>query len=84
MKQGAMRRYPRTQRAIAAELKHARVEAGYASARSLSLAMGEDHNFVWLLENQAEPGAGRIYAVCKFLKVRPSTFWARVERRLKA
>jgi hypothetical protein len=79
-----MRRYPRTQRAIAAELKHARVEAGYASARSLSLAMGEAHNYIWLLEKvHADPSGAQIYAVCQKLKLRPSTFWARVERRLK-
>jgi hypothetical protein len=79
-----MRRYPKTQRAIAAELKHARLEAGYPSARSLSLAMGEAHNFVWLMEAPtADPGGAQIYVVCKFLNLRPATFWARVERRLK-
>ena len=79
-----MRRYPRTQRAIAAELKQARIRGGYASARSMSLAMGEAHNFMWLMEaSTADPSGAQIYAVCKFLKLRPATFWARVERRLK-
>lgn len=80
-----MRRFPATQRAIAAEVGRARLEGGYKSARALSLAMGLPHNFIWLIEtNRSDASGSVIYAICKKVGLRAATFWARVERRLTA
>lgn len=79
-----MRRFPVTLRAIAAEVRRARLDAGYTSAKSLSEAMKLSHNFIWLIETGRSDASGSVlYAICKKVGLRPATFWTRVERRLK-
>jgi hypothetical protein len=46
--------------------------------------MGESHNYIWLIETlRADASGAEIYAICLKVKLRPATFWARVEQRLK-
>jgi hypothetical protein len=78
-----MRRFPRTQRAIAGVLEDAGRKAGY-DALGLARALGETQHFIrriWRLERDVS--AAEFMAIARKLGIRPSTLMARVERRLK-
>lgn len=78
-----MLRFPKTARAVAAEIKMAYEAAGY-NAQSLSLKLGQPHNYIWrICSLEKLVWAHELPAICKACGITATTLMARVERRLK-
>lgn len=75
-----MRRYDRTQRAIADVLRTARERSG-KSGRQLSEELRESHNYISQLETGVrECSAAELVAIARKLKRRPGALLDEVER----